>query len=168
MKNKIIGILGLSILIIVIISVSVWSYSNSTSDLKHFDNGIVAFDYPSNMEIVDESTSTGMLLYVNYDSVTLCIIKSPYKPFDSSNKPKTLEKSIDDVDIVNLVKTSISGKDAINVTAKFNDGTRYYFTVIDMNETNLIEISQTQFITNNPDITAYKTYQVVVNSFQIK
>jgi hypothetical protein len=51
--------------LIAAISGCVDSVSEST---KHFDNGIIAFDYPSNIEVVDHGSYYCILITVYYGS----------------------------------------------------------------------------------------------------
>lgn len=137
--------------------------TDSGNGSKHFDNGVVAFDYPSDMVVSDDgiggfyvkngsSTIIHMLMH-NYTNPNLILNDSNMKNQDPG---------------VNITKVTINGRTAYNVTHESGNSTTY-FIVIDIG-TGQMEISPSTYsgVSDPKDTPAYPVYQMIVNSFQVK
>ncbi len=59
------------LLLVAAVSGCTSTVSNTT---KHFDNGVVAFDYPSNMEVTEQGTPSIWSININQNSIPICRI----------------------------------------------------------------------------------------------
>lgn len=159
-------------LVLIVAVVGISGCTNSISQTnKHFDNGIVAFDYPSNMEVVDSTTGTKLNIKINDNNqgpnrklmVQISTIPIYVGNFETSMKNSTLNPYI-----TNLSPFTISGRNAYNMTED-SSGTIYYNTAIDYGNA-FISINPTRLASakDQKETDYYKTYQVIVNSFQVK
>ncbi|MGB7969324.1 MAG: hypothetical protein WCF28_07105 [Methanobacterium sp.] len=140
------------------------SISNST---KHFDNGVVSFDYPSNMEVVDYGI--GGISIVDGSTTMVRIIITNYTASNAKysiindNNLKSLNQTG-----LKVTKETINGKTAYDCIQQSGNRTTYY-TYIDI-DNGQAQIIPSQYLDNRnqKDTSFYKTYQVVVNSFHSK
>ena len=157
MKIKYLSFIGILLIISLVIAISGCTdfVSNST---KHFDNGVIAFDYPSNMEVVDHGS---YYVTVFRDSEAMVLTStSNYQSMKYSMNPNPKYGT--------CTKTTINGRIAYNITDK--NGNNYnYCTMIDMG-TGYIQIlpEADPNVQDQKNTAFYKTYQVIVNSFQVK
>jgi hypothetical protein len=146
------------VLILVVTGISGCTDSDSQTTNKHFDNGVIAFDYPSNMEVVDQGSNLIRVMddsnYIVYTSpISYTIINRKLNYHDP---------------IVTITNTTINGRTAYTAIDKSENKT-HYFTLIDIG-TGYIQIfpSSDPNVQDQKDSSYYKTYQMVVNSFQVK
>lgn len=153
---------------VVIISGCIDSVSNST---KHFDNGVVAFDYPSNMVIEDHGNDG---IFVKDGSTTE--VSMLIKNYNTSNSNNTIlnDNNIKYLDPnINVTKKTISGKTEYDLISKSigknGETITSYSTLIDIG-TGQMDISPSfeSNIHDQKDTPFYKTYQIIINSFQVK
>ena len=167
MKKIFLGMIGL-LLVVIMVSGCTDSVSQTT---KHFDNGVIAFDYPSNMVIEDHGIDG---IFVKDGSTTeISMLIKNYNTSDSNhtilsdNNIKYLDPN------TNATKKIISGRTAYDVVTKSigknGETITSYSTFIDIG-TGQMDISPSfeSNINDQKDTSFYKTYQVVVNSFHVK
>ena len=167
MKKIFLGMIGL-LLVVIMVSGCTDSVSQTT---KHFDNGVIAFDYPSNMEVVDHGING---IFVKDGSITeVSMLIKNYNTSDSNhtilsdNNIKYLDPN------TNATKKIISGRTAYDLVTKSigkNGGAiTSYSTYIDIG-TGQMDISPSfeSNINDQKDSPFYKTYQMIINSFQVK
>lgn len=143
--------------VIVTISGCIDSVSEST---KHFDNGVIAFDYPSNMEVVDHGSYFVTVYYGSNQMLnTAESNKTKYNNMDLVLKQSNPNPKI--------TKTTINGRTVYNMTEV--RGNKYYFAFIDIG-TGYIQILPgfDNSVQDQKGTIYYKTYQVILNSFKIK
>jgi hypothetical protein len=140
------------------------SVSNST---KHFDNGVVAFDYPSNMEVKDHgiggiSIVDGSKTMVTMSITNYTVSDAKYRIFTDKNM-KTLNNTG-----LTVTKKTINGNTAYDFIQQSGNRTTYY-TYINIGSGQL-QIFPSQYLDNEDERQTdfYKTYHVVVNSLQSK
>ena len=160
--KKILPILAL-ILVIAFVGIFEWN-SMASETTKHFDNGIVAFDYPANLN-VDINNSKLWKIDVNDGWYVSCIIELRDYPYNTSNYTfdKYFKNNYYVGEIIEANKTTISGKPAYNLTTKGPGGQIIYGTYIDTGN-GIIFIGPY----DNGDAANYNVYKTIVNSFQIK
>jgi hypothetical protein len=140
------------------------SVSNST---KHFDNGVVAFDYPSNMAVEDYgiggiSVKDGSKTMVRMSITNYTVPNAKYRIF-SDNNMKTRNTTG-----LTVTKKTINGNTAYEFIQRSGNRTTYYtFINIDSGQ---LQIFPSQYLDNEDqrETDFYKTYQVVVNSLHSK
>ena len=144
--------------VIVVISGCIDSVSEST---KHFDNGVIAFDYPSNMKVVDHG-SYFVTVYYGSDQIlnTAGSNKTQYNDIELELKHNPNPNFI-------ITKTTINGRTVYNITE--NNGNKYYFAFIDIG-TGYIQVLPgfDNSVQDQKGTIYYKTYQVILNSFKVK
>ena len=167
MKKIFLGMIGL-LLAVIMVSGCTDSVSQTT---KHFDNGVIAFDYPSNMVIEDHGIKG---IFVKDGSTTE--VSMLIKNYNTSDSNHTIlsDKNIKYLDpTMNVTKKIISGRTAYDVVAKSigknGETITSYSTFIDIG-TGQMDISPSfeSNINDQKDTTFYKTYQMIINSFQVK
>ena len=138
------------------------SVSNST---KHFDNGVVAFDYPSNMEVEDYgiggiSIKDGSTTMLHMAITNYTASNAKYSIFSDKNLKSNNQTGL------TVTKYTINGRTAYNFTQQSGDRISYY-TYINI-DNGQVQIYPSQYLDdrNQKDTSFYKTYQVVVNSFK--
>ena len=171
MKLKWKTIILILVLILVITGLSGCITSSVSNTTKHFDNGVVAFDYPSNMVIVDHGIN-GIFVKDGSTTEVSMLIKN-YNTSDSNhtilsdNNIKYLDPN------TNATKKIINGRTAYDVVTKSIGKNREiitsYSTFIDIG-TGQMDISPSfeSNINDQTDSPFYKTYQMVINSFHVK
>ncbi len=158
-------ILPILALILVIAIVGIFGYNSMASETtKHFDNGIVAFDYPANLN-VDINNSKLWKIDVNDGWYVSCIIEFRDYHYNTSNYTfdKYFKNNYYVGEVIEANKTTISGKPVYNLTTKGPGGQIIYGTYIDTGN-GIIFIGPY----DNSDKTNYNVYKTIVNSFQIK
>lgn len=167
-KLKWIALVLVVILGVVGISGCTDSVSNST---KHFDNGVVAFDYPSNMVIEDHGNNG---IFVKDGSTTEVSMLINNHNTSNSNHTILSDNNIQYLDPnVNVTKKIISGKTGYDLISKSigknGETITSYSTFIDIG-TGQMDISPSfeSNINDQKDSEFYRTYQMIVNSFQVK
>ncbi|MBZ2166452.1 hypothetical protein [Methanobacterium spitsbergense] len=167
MKKIFLGIIGL-LLVVIMVSGCTDSVSQTT---KHFDNGVIAFDYPSNMVIEDHGIYGIFVKDGSTIEVSMLI-----KNYNTSNSNYTIlsDNNIKYLDPnTNATKKIISGRTAYDLVSKSigknGETITSYSTFIDIG-TGQMDISPSfeSNINDQKDTSFYKTYQMIVNSFQVK
>lgn len=140
------------------------SVSNST---KHFDNGVVAFDYPSNMAVEDYgiggiSVKDGSTTMVHMAITNYTVSNAKYRIFTDKNM-----KSLNQTGLT-VTKKTINGNTAYDFIQRSGNRTSYY-TYIDI-DSGQVQIVPSQYLDDEDqrETSFYKTYQVIVNSFHSK
>lgn len=160
MKNSTIVIL---LFIGLIVFISGCTSSNST---QHFDNGFISFDYPADMDVKeDNSTSTHTVTISKGMSSGASV--STYKfffdqTFDSyANQDTGVQK--------HLTKFTIDGRAAYNITTTNEGGSESYSTIVDVGNGALIISADIESNTKNQTTTdSYKAYSTIVQTLKFK
>lgn len=153
------------VVILGVIGISGCTDSGVSQNTKHFDNGVVAFDYPSNMVVLDHgiagiTVNDGSTVMVNI-AIQNYTAQSNHTTINDNNM-KNLDPSM------NVTKKIINGRTAYNIIQK-NGNRTSYFTFIDIG-TGQIQILPSSYpnVPDQKDTPFYQTYQVILNSFQVK
>lgn len=138
------------------------SVSNGT---KHFDNGVVAFDYPSYMVVSDYGIGG-----IDVKNGSATIVHMATMNYTNNLKSGTInDENMKNPDPgMNITKVTINGRTAYNVVQK-NGNSIGYFTFIDIG-TGQMQIFPSSYsdVSDQKDSPAYPIYQMIVNSFQVK
>lgn len=156
------------ILIIAVVVIGIYGFINSDfNSTKHFDNGVVAFDYPSNMEVEDHGIGGITLLDGSTTMLNMAIINNTAPEANYTIVNDNNLKYFNHPGLI-VIKKTINGRTAYDFSQRSGDST-YYYTFIDIGtgQIQIFPASDPQ-LKDQKDTRYYKTYQMVVNSFHVK
>lgn len=167
MKSKDIKLAGLITVFVLVVAISGCTANNST---KHFDNGNISFDYPTEMSVKQENNSHPFNLNIHDNQWVSGVQISTIELNSRITLDKIVNGSVNDSNQRQVTQLTVGGKTAYNVTSKNQDNSFYYATIIDLGS-NAVVIKPTiesSGASNPTNTNSYKAYSLIVKTVQIK
>jgi hypothetical protein len=169
LKDAKILILGLIGILVFVVAASGCT-SSTTNETKKYDNGIISFDYPANMNVEQNSSTIPYEINIQSMPSGVSVFQSFFKEtFASYFEIFKTNLANDNNKLLKVTKFSIDGNPAYNLTLKDQNGTISYTTLIKL-KTSIIQVSPYKTSNGQDQKTteSYKAYDLILKTLKIK